>query len=546
MSNRCICIADCHGRTELITNVLQHSNYNPDEDRLIFAGDFLDIGPNGRECLDILAENKAEMLCLSEDTEIFTKELGWTKYNDLALDQTIASYKDKNIIFNKIKNIQKFHYIGDMINIIGRCQDQLVTPDHAVCYLTRESKKVRYLPAKTMVGKKVNILIPAAAKIIREYADISDAMIAVCGLVITEGTYLQRGGIQIYQYNDTSQPIRSVLNYAGIKWSEYRGHNERERVFYISKKDSDEIKKYLPSKLDISWFLNNLSCEQMRILHKYLIYGDGSERDNGGTFYTNNIILADQFQLLSIFCGYKSCVKERIRDIFGYKNVVCYEVYYVKTHIKGIHTKRIKLIPYDGIVFDITTEEGNFLARRNGKTFFTGNCGNHELSIILHHPVGPQHADSWLLFGRLLRMRAQGKLKIAAVHDNVLITHAGLSSVYYMKYKDWPLIDIAEDLNIQSDNSIKDAQILEQYWNDSSPVWYRPGNIEPYPDIIQVCGHTPVSYVRKYFSKFDLKNFYMIDPYTPTNFESKDRYRYATIERGGKVTIYDSNNKRRS
>ena len=166
--------------------------------------------------------------------------------------------------------------------------------------------------------------------------------------------------------------------------------------------------------------------------------------------------------------------------------------------------------------------------------------GNHELSIILHHPVGPQNTDSWMLFGRLLRMRAQGKLKIAAVHDNVLITHAGLSSVYYMKYKDWPLIDIAGDLNAQSNNSSEDAQILEQYWNDDSPIWYRPGSTEPYPDITQICGHTPVSYVRKYFSKFNLENFYMIDPYTPNNFESKDRYRYATIEKGGKVIIHDS------
>lgn len=171
--------------------------------------------------------------------------------------------------------------------------------------------------------------------------------------------------------------------------------------------------------------------------------------------------------------------------------------------------------------------------------------GNHELAIILHHPINPQGEDSWLLLGRLLRMRAQGKLKIAAVHDNVLITHAGLSSVYYIKYKDWPLLDIAEDLNTQSNNSIKDAQILEQYWNNDSPAWYRPGSIEPYPNIIQVVGHSPISYVQKYYPKFNLENFYMVDPYTPNNFESKDRYRYATIERGGKVIIYDSNDKRR-
>ena len=157
--------------------------------------------------------------------------------------------------------------------------------------------------------------------------------------------------------------------------------------------------------------------------------------------------------------------------------------------------------------------------------------GNHEASVLLHHPIGPQNDDSWLLFGRLLRMRSREKLKIAALHDNVLITHAGLSSVYYKKYNNLSLQEILDDLNKNSNNSIEDLEILEQFWNDNSPLWYRPGKSKPYPGITQIVGHSPISYVKKYYPQFDLTNFYMIDPWSPTSL-GKDRYRYAIIEKG--------------
>jgi hypothetical protein len=57
---RTIVIGDCHGHPHLISNALDHANY--DFDRLIFAGDFLDIGSKPHECVTLLEENRADML----------------------------------------------------------------------------------------------------------------------------------------------------------------------------------------------------------------------------------------------------------------------------------------------------------------------------------------------------------------------------------------------------------------------------------------------------------------------------------------------------
>jgi predicted phosphodiesterase len=59
-----IIFSDCHGRPDLITNVLDHAN---DWDRAIFAGDVLDIGTDPLECIDILLENNIELLWGNHD-----------------------------------------------------------------------------------------------------------------------------------------------------------------------------------------------------------------------------------------------------------------------------------------------------------------------------------------------------------------------------------------------------------------------------------------------------------------------------------------------
>jgi hypothetical protein len=120
----------------------------------------------------------------------------------------------------------------------------------------------------------------------------------------------------------------------------------------------------------------------------------------------------------------------------------------------------------------------------------------------------------------------QSKFKMAAVHDNVLITHAGLSEVYFKNQNNVNLI--AEILNRTK---------LIDLWSGDNILWYRPGEgIKPHPGIVQVAGHTPPAWCRP------IKDFYMVDPFCKVGFNRK-RYRYAVIENGN-VEICDSNERR--
>ena len=151
--------------------------------------------------------------------------------------------------------------------------------------------------------------------------------------------------------------------------------------------------------------------------------------------------------------------------------------------------------------------------------------GNHDAAIILNKQIWPQNMINYEEQEKIIEI--QSEFKMAAVHDNVLITHAGLSEVYFRGQND--VEAIKESLN---------GTKLIDLWSGDNILWYRPGEgIKPHPGIIQVVGHTPPSWCRP------IKDFYMVDPFCKIGFNSK-RYRYAVIE-DGTVEIFDSNERRR-
>lgn len=59
---RTLVISDAHGHPELIENVLAHAGFRPGMDDLIYAGDFLDRGPDEQGCLDLIERYATEVL----------------------------------------------------------------------------------------------------------------------------------------------------------------------------------------------------------------------------------------------------------------------------------------------------------------------------------------------------------------------------------------------------------------------------------------------------------------------------------------------------
>jgi hypothetical protein len=55
-------IADAHGYPETIQGALEHGGFRPGEDAFVYAGDFLDRGPDPEGCLELVERHATEVL----------------------------------------------------------------------------------------------------------------------------------------------------------------------------------------------------------------------------------------------------------------------------------------------------------------------------------------------------------------------------------------------------------------------------------------------------------------------------------------------------
>jgi len=136
------------------------------------------------------------VICLSDDTEVYTTKYGWKNYNELKLGDEILSYIDGKLIPNNISDIQILPYNGNMISFKSTTIDALTTPDHMSYITTGQYSKMSYIKSIDLLNKKNTIYFRGAGLFNKPDALISDEMIGICALIVTEGTYLKQDGIQ--------------------------------------------------------------------------------------------------------------------------------------------------------------------------------------------------------------------------------------------------------------------------------------------------------------------------------------------------------------
>ena len=330
---------------------------------------------------------------LSNDTEILTSN-GWKNSETIRKNDFIYSLDlDKNIIIkNKVQNVFKYDYDGEMVSLKNQNTDQLLTPNHH-CIVkdkvrTRIKNETKYYKNNDSWYYKdawrirsQNVTLPLASNYNGDI-EIGNLFAELLGWVISEGTYHKdTNAISITQSSvnsDYVKRIRYVLGKLNIKYSEYsrlrvyKGKEYTEYDFYIGKESVDvvnKIKEIAPNK-KLTYKLLDLSLSNKEFLLKGLCKGDGSKAKNKfgfSAFYQKDLEQLDIFQALLHLTNKQGWVN---------KNKYCCSIHSNSTtEIQGKHNKE-RFVKYDGkYVWCIETEIGNFVARRNGKIFITGNSG---------------------------------------------------------------------------------------------------------------------------------------------------------------------------
>lgn len=329
--------------------------------------------------------------CLDSETECLTKR-GWLKYDEIRPNDEVFSMKEKGVgEWTPIQNIIIKPYSGDMVKVKSRTIDMLMTPNHRVLlqyknYPYTSHHDIEYMLAKDLKG---TFEVYKSAVIDKPDYDISDKMLRLLGWIITDGHIGKKSGrITIYQSKKHFvNEIIQLLDDLNIKYhvreraskvKEIHGKLLKKQPlnhfsFSMYAESYKEINKLLNRRKEFPDFTSKLSKRQFDILMTSIIDGDGTwnKSKNGATIYGSKKFI-DDLQ--------RYCVE------FGWRTKVVYplqKIYVLKSIYTDVVTRKSKsFMSYSGIVWCLSVPNTNFMVRRNGEAYFTGNCYYRNTSEI--------------------------------------------------------------------------------------------------------------------------------------------------------------------
>lgn len=529
---RKLVIGDIHGGYKAMLQVLDRAKFNPQEDMLIGLGDYADGWPEVYEVIKYLKElpNFRGVIgnhdCFSDDTEALT-DSGWKNYKDITLEDKILSLntETKMLCWDKINEIIIKDVDGFLYNFSNNHIDMLITENHRILHQKRNGDVWGDYKYDTIKNLKGRIRIPTSGFCPKKGIDLSDSEIKFIAWILTDGGVAKtknKNYYTIYQSKEnTKKRIRDLLNELGYSFTETIRNRDIKEIcekelieenlpqseFRISSEDSQNIKKFFPEKYPFPNFLFDMNKEQFTVFINEVILGDGTfynrQEDNKTAILYGTKEFLSNIQTLCIQNEKRAVITTDTRGTFRL-NISDY------TSTSFDVEDKIKEIPYKGIVWCLSVPQTNFVVRRNGKPFISGNCW---LLDFLSYGYAPH---IWLSQGGMESFKSYQGILNSDLSEN---HRKFLSSLpYYLEIDDKLFLHGGLYVSTTSGINIREQRIEDLIWNRelfqdiAYAVKYNSNpnlNISPYKEIY--IGHTTTQMVQPDFTPVFGYNVYLLD-----------------------------------
>ena len=345
--------------------------------------------------------------CYDEQTEVLTYNRGWIPFKSLTReDKLYTRNADGMIEIHNPDKLFKYEYNGDLIHFNNNEFDMLVTPNHNMAFIDKQSNKQDIVRADQFIGK--NNPIPRLATNTKTGIDIisiseasykwtsgveehttvipridvsADQFIRFIGVFLTNGMIESAELAKSYGYriilhnvkHRNMKFVKSLLD--SLPFSYY----EKDGVFTISNK---QLWDYIRENIGSSKYtlhiprqvIENCSARQFKILLETIALDNNYINKLTKTYKVVSKHLADNIQEISVLCGYSTSNIETSEIITS--QGVKRKLYTIKLQTKETYTIKQKDITrehYTGYVYCCEVQNHVILVRRNGKATWCGN-----------------------------------------------------------------------------------------------------------------------------------------------------------------------------
>lgn len=344
-----------------------------------------------KSLLKYLGENKKLLVgwggdhdCLDETTEVYTKNKGWITYDKLEDTDELLTMGN-GLEWCKYDNKIVDDYDGEMYEYNSDRFSILATPRHRMFLKKRKKEEYLFMNMEEFASLKSPdaYKVPIASSFNNKDFDIEDYLLYLIGFVMADGG-IKRERIMIYQSKiKTLEKLKFFLAKNNIEYREQIRNRKRgelcgmevktqlpDHILFLNKDISKKlIELFNGDKHKIPEFVYKLSDRQFNIFLEGLVDGDGSHFKNAMCFYQKDENFIDQLQFLclshNLGCSKYSYVG-RSKNVQYRLNINNRQSIRLAQKTKKVH--------YTGKIWDVSIPPNrNFLVRRKGKAFFTGN-----------------------------------------------------------------------------------------------------------------------------------------------------------------------------
>lgn len=401
MSSRKLgCIGDVHGKYGPYRNLIK------DKIGTIQVGD-MGVGfrkwphgePQTNPPYDKMVNGKHRFIrgnhdCGDTETECLTKR-GWLKHDQIEMNDEVLSLDLQGCaVWSPINEIKQFPYSGEMVRIETSRMSMSVTPNHRVL-LNQGAKGFQFRPARDLKTK--HVVIPTSGVIENVGIDISDNLLRLLGWIITDGCFDDHNnGVSIYQSKSEGMvEIERLLTVLNLSYHKSTRQREIKSVCgrdllkqplpetrYLLHSDSVKlVKHWVTTRHHLPDWVHQLTTQQFEIFLDAIVSGNGvwdgvcPENKNCCVIYGLKTIL-ESIQSIAVCHGWRSrtAIDSRGDDRLCMTKK---ETVYIDLRKEGtLFTEH-----YEGVVWCLSVPYGNFMVKRKGCAYFTGNspsvCKRH-------------------------------------------------------------------------------------------------------------------------------------------------------------------------
>lgn len=316
--------------------------------------------------------------CVDTETELLSKR-GWLKWDQVVVGDEILTLNTTSGLseWKPVEYVYADLYDGPMYRFDSINIDALCTPDHLWPVTDQSMRPIKMVETQNLRSGNV---VPLARPLAPDQdgdAIYSDDLIEMVGWAVTEGHFATPGfGVNIGQSNranpDKVERIRMTLKRMGAQWSETRNRLTDVQVFKVSGHVARAIRaitddrKHLPPE-----FIASLPAHQRELLLEVMVLGDGWRQGASTVNYcSDDEPLIAAIEMLGALRGSPTYRTTR-SDKPGHKVVRVKDAAHAYLQNPSVRPNRVD--NYKGIIWCPHTVNGTFYARRNGRTYFTGN-----------------------------------------------------------------------------------------------------------------------------------------------------------------------------